>query len=393
MKIEYFVKKDYMTIEPLSGINVIKNELLNQKAVVVCDDTEYVGTLTATDILERPHNLVIDCMSKKPQVTTDYTVCKTLKIMKNKSTDVLPVCKNEKFYGLIYKNDLVEYLTEYTNELHGIVDVKTQELQELTENLENIIEEKTHELRKLNVTKDKFFSIIAHDLRNPFNLILGFSKILEERANTHTPEKVEKLAKIIKDVSLQTYELLENLLEWSKTQQNKIAFSPETINLKELVETKISHLEILANNKEIKLFHTISHSTFVNADINMLKTILRNLISNSIKFTEHGGSVFIASSDNRDYTEISVTDTGVGMTEAQIENLFKIQHQISTTGTNKEKGSGLGLILCKEFIEKHDGKISINSKKEEGTSFVFSIPRNKKGKSDIYENRLNNKAY
>ncbi len=148
MKIEYFVKKDYMTTEPFSGINVVKNELLNQKAVVVRENEKYVGTLTATDILERPHNLVIDCMSEKQQITVDYSVCKTLKIMKNKATDVLPVYKAENFYGLIYKDDLLEYLTEYTNELHEKVDKKTQELQELTENLEDIVVEKTQELQK-----------------------------------------------------------------------------------------------------------------------------------------------------------------------------------------------------------------------------------------------------
>ncbi len=154
------------------------------------------------------------------------------------------------------------------------------------------------------------------------------------------------------------------------------------------MDEKILHLKMSAENKEIKLFHTISHSVSVNADINMLKTILRNLISNSIKFTEKEGSVYIKSKNSRDFTEISVTDTGVGMTEIQIENLFKIENQASTIGTNNENGSGLGLILCKEFIEKHDGKISVNSKNGEGTTFMFSIPRKKKGKSDIYEKIL-----
>ena len=375
MKIEYFVKKDYMTTDPFSGINVVKNELLNQKAVVVRDKEKYVGTLTATDILQRPHNLVIDCMSEKQQITINYTAWQTLQAMNEKSTDVLPVYKNDNFYGLVYKSDLLEYLTEYTNELHEKVDKKTKELKELTENLENLVIEKTQELQKLNTTKDKFFSIIAHDLKSPFNVILGFSSILQENAKNYTHEEIEQMSKNINTVSRQTYELLENLLQWSITQRNQIAFNPERLNLKKFEEKNMQDLANFAKNKEIGLFNNISDSISVHADANMLKTILRNLINNSIKFTKKEGAVYIESQENENFTKISVSDTGIGMNKSKIEELFRIEKQNSTCGTNNEKGSGLGLILCKEFIEKHGGKISIDSEEGKGSSFIFTIPK------------------
>lgn len=378
MKIECFVKKDFMTINPFSGINVVKNELLNQKAVVVSDKEKYIGTLTATDILQRPHNLVIDCMSEKQQITTNYTTSQTLQIMKERSTDVLPVYKNDNFYGLVYKNDLLEYLTGYTNELSEKVKKKTEEIKQLTENLENLVIEKTQELQKLNATKDKFFSIIAHDLRSPFNTILGFSKILKENAKDYTLEEIEGIFKSINTVSQQTYELLENLLQWSMAQRNQIAFNPEKFNLNEFAQNNMRDLESFAKSKEIELFYNIPNSISVFADANMLKTILRNLISNSIKFTKKNGSVYIESSENGDFTKIFVIDTGIGMNKSKINELFRIEKQNSTYGTNNEKGSGLGLIICKEFIEKHGGEISIDSEEGKGSSFVFTIPKKAK---------------
>lgn len=353
MRIECFVKKDYVTTAPFSGINVIKNELLNQKAVVVKDKEEYVGTLTATDILQRPHNLVIDCISKKQKITTNYTVCQAMTVMKEKSTDVLPVYKNSDFYGLIYKNDLLDYLTNHTNELT----------------------EKTKELQKINTTKDSFFSIIAHDLRSPFNTLLGFSSLLQENARDYTQEEIQQMSKNINIVSQQTYELLDNLLQWSMIQKNQIAFNPQKLNLHEIVENILLDLESSAKSKEIRLLNSIPNPIYIYADINMLKTILRNLINNSIKFTNTKGKVYIESQVNENFTKVSIIDSGVGMNKSKIEDLFKIQKQNSTYGTNNEKGSGFGLILCKEFIEQHGGIISVDSQVGKGSSFIFTISK------------------
>ena len=377
MKIKCFVERDYMTVDPFSGINVVKKELLNQKAIVIQENENYLGTLTATDILRRPHNLVIDCMTDKQQITTDYSVYETLQVMKEKLTDVLPVYQNDHFFGLIYKSDLLEYLTEYTNELHEKVSVKTSELQKLTENLENIVIDKTLELQKLNSTKDKFFSIIAHDLKSPFNSIMGFSSLLEENAKLYAPEKIERYSKIINNTSRQTFELLENLLEWSNSQRDEISFCPKRVDTKGITDFVIKGLNSLAKNKGIKLFHNIKNSVYVHADINMLKTILRNLIYNSIKFTNNDGEVCIESKEIENYVTISVTDTGIGMRKTQIKKLFKIEEQISTIGTNNEKGSGFGLILCKEFVERHGGKILVESEEGKGSCFSFTIPQKK----------------
>jgi signal transduction histidine kinase len=242
--------------------------------------------------------------------------------------------------------------------------------------LEKSVELKTSELRELNVSKDKFFSIIAHDLKNPFSSIIGISEILKEEIRSGDTATMEKYAGMLNTSAVQTYRLLENLLEWANSQRGKISFTPEQINLSQLFNEEFNALNEMATAKNIELKSFIADNMTILADKNMLKTILRNLISNAIKFTNKNGKVEVnAIVDDRNL-EISVSDNGTGMTKETMAKLFRLDANLSTRGTANEKGTGLGLFLCKEFVEKHGGKISVESESGKGSIFRFTIPLN-----------------
>jgi len=230
------------------------------------------------------------------------------------------------------------------------------------------------DLKQMNKTKDKFFSIIAHDLKNPFNSIKGFTELLIDNNHEYDEEKQLKFLKIIKDSTNKASALLNNLLIWANSQSGNLAFSPKRIELVNHVMDAVSLLEIQAIKKEIEIFNNVDHNLAVKADENMLNTILRNLISNSIKFTKPQGEIRILSKYAGDMVEVSVKDDGVGISKENIEGLFSIDKKNSIVGTANEKGSGLGLVLCKDFIEKHGGKIWVNSVINSGSEFVFTLP-------------------
>jgi signal transduction histidine kinase len=231
-------------------------------------------------------------------------------------------------------------------------------------------------LNELNATKDLFFSIIAHDLKNPFNTILGFSEMLLEDKIYADSSKVQECLKIISETTRQTSYLLDNLLIWAKSQTGKIEFQPADFNLRESVSATLAILQSQANAKSINVFNEISDSLWLTADKNMINTVLRNLLSNAVKFTPSNGRIVLASSEKNHQIAVSVTDTGTGISKERLEKLFKIENIISTPGTEKEKGTGLGLILCKDFIEKHNGEIWAESEPGKGSKFIFTLPRN-----------------
>lgn len=235
------------------------------------------------------------------------------------------------------------------------------------------------ELEIANKTKDKFFSIIAHDLKSPISALMNFSNLLLKKHKTYDIEKRETFIKIINDSSIKTLKLLDNLLAWAQSQTGVISFTPEIINISELISEIISLFEEAAENKEIKLILNAEKDLSVDADKNMIETVLRNLISNAIKFTPKKGEITVTSQTIRDeknqkFTEISVKDSGVGIPHEIQSKLFNITENYTTKGTELETGTGLGLILCKEFIEKHSGKIWLESEVEKGSKFIFRIP-------------------
>jgi two-component system, sensor histidine kinase and response regulator len=254
---------------------------------------------------------------------------------------------------------------------------QNEELKELNVNLEKKVEQRTEELKELNATKDKFFSIIAHDLKNPFNTLLGFSELLITNLDTFGQEKINEFVNIIHETSKNSYALLENLLEWSRSQTGRIEMEKKPIDLEEVVEENINLLSNNAAKKDIKLVNNLQPNSKAVADGNMIKTVVRNLISNAIKYTPKGGSITITSKTHKDIVELSITDTGVGIKEENIPKLFRIDMNYTTKGTANETGTGLGLILCKEFISKNDGEISVTSDQEKGSTFTIKLPFSK----------------
>jgi len=233
------------------------------------------------------------------------------------------------------------------------------------------------DLQEANATKDKFFSIIAHDLKNPFNAILGLSELLTEQYNSFDDEQKKEFICHIKDTCNNTFKLLQNLLEWSRMQTGKIEWKPDELDLYTSSFENITLFKAGAKNKEINLYSDIKKNTMVFADPNMVTMIMRNLVSNAVKFTKPGGEVRISSESHEDNEEITISDTGVGIKKEDIEKLFRIDVHHSTYGTAKEPGTGLGLILCKEFAEKNGGKIWVESEPGKGSRFKFTLPKRK----------------
>jgi signal transduction histidine kinase/ligand-binding sensor domain-containing protein len=242
--------------------------------------------------------------------------------------------------------------------------------------LERTVEVKTAELKELNASKDKFFSIIAHDLKNPFNTIIGFSKILNEEISPENCEKTREIAGMINSSALQTFRLLENLLEWANSQKGKISFNPKQFILWDLINEEFMTLKDMAEAKNIGLKVSCQQDLLIFADMNMIKTILRNLITNAIKFTQKNGQIEVNAAKDKNGVRIAVYDNGIGISAENMAKLFRIDGNLSSRGTENEKGTGLGLFLCKEFVTKHGGKIWAESEPGNGSVFLFIIPSN-----------------
>ncbi len=246
---------------------------------------------------------------------------------------------------------------------------------------EQKIQLQNEQLKELNHTKDKFFSIISHDLRGPLSALFSFSELLAENYDQYDVAKQKELLSFINKGHQTTLKMLDNLLLWSRSQRGIIQFKPKTINLYSLAGEILEPMYQMAENKNISLINTIPEDIAVTADKDLLTIIIRNLITNAIKYTHKGGNVSIvahlnADNENENYTQISVIDNGVGISLAIQAKLFLITETQSTEGTENESGTGLGLILCKEFTEMHKGKIWVESEEEKGSKFSFSLPIN-----------------
>ncbi len=239
---------------------------------------------------------------------------------------------------------------------------------------EHTIEMQNQALQELNAAKDKFFSIIAGDLRNPFVSIIGLSEMLARQALEMPADRIRKLAGYICDAASQTHELMENLFDWARLQTGSLVPLPSAINMTELINEVVAQCSPAANIKDIALKTTIQSEITFKADKDMTSAVLRNLINNAIKFTHPQGSIHVKLNVSKDVAVFIVTDTGIGMSHFLLDNLFRIDSMISHLGTANEKGTGLGLILCKEFVEKQGGAIHVKSKVGEGSEFSFTLP-------------------
>ncbi|NLT51237.1 MAG: hypothetical protein GXX85_10000 [Ignavibacteria bacterium] len=230
------------------------------------------------------------------------------------------------------------------------------------------------QLVQLNRDKDKFISILAHDLRNPFTTIEGLSELLTKDYQNYTIDQINEMINIIYDSVKKTRILLEDTLQWENTKSYKNTFVPSVVKLCGVINEVIEILKPSANLKKIKTNYTCAEDMQVNSDIYMLKAILRNLLSNSIKFTNPDGEIIISANQEGSVTTVSVADNGIGIEPEFLANLFDLSSIHSTKGTANETGTGLGLLLCKEFVEKHNGKIWIDSIVNKGTKVSFTLP-------------------
>lgn len=260
----------------------------------------------------------------------------------------------------------VDYITKPFNSTEMLARVKTHLSLKRTQ----------EELRESNKAKDKFFSILAHDLKNPLGTFRNVTQVLNENYNFLGEDDRKQLIETISQTSSMLYELLENLLNWSRTQTGGIQFNPSELNLAWAVNNNIDLIKSTAANKSIEIVSKVPKDTFVYADTNMVNTVFRNLLTNAIKFTPEKGVVTISTSNHQDnYLRVSIKDTGIGIDENDLDKLFRIDVHHSSFGTHQESGTGLGLILCKEFILKHGGDIWVESIAGNGSVFHFTLPK------------------
>ena len=295
---------------------------------------------------------------------------------------LIDIIENNKNGGTQYrhrhKNGGWVYLEAFgTNQLNNpAVESVVLNVRDITERkkAEQALMESESRLSELNATKDRFFSIISHDLRSPFNSIVGFSDLLATQVKNKDYQGIERYARIIRKSSEKAMELLTNLLEWSRTQTSSIEFAPEYFELVTTIQEVLDLLEDSAQQKSITITRELPHNLPMMADKAMIHTILRNLLSNAIKFTHPGGRIAIATEQQPHQVVVSVTDTGIGMQPEDIGKLFRTDQQFTRPGTRKETGTGLGLLLCKEFVELHGGTIDAESQPNQGSRFRFTIP-------------------
>jgi signal transduction histidine kinase/DNA-binding response OmpR family regulator len=294
-------------------------------------------------------------------------------------------------------------------ELTKLVEERTLELRESNALLEErqkeilsqkeVLEVQADKLKILNSTKDKFFSIIGHDLINPISGINSLTSILKTNEIAKKSKEGIKIINLIADSSKNVFFLLKNLLTWSQSQSEGLKADSLNLDLFKIVEESIQLLQVNIEGKHIQIINEVKSNTIIYADLNMITTVVRNLLSNAIKFTHNLGTVMIYSLESENSVQITIADTGIGMDEKTIDKLFRIDQQLTSKGTAGEGGTGLGLIICKEFVEKNNGSISVESSPGQGSKFMVALPKGNGAVADIQElaqpidegnNQLNN---
>jgi PAS domain S-box-containing protein len=295
------------------------------------------------------------------------------KLLGIKQIYTIGINKNEKLFAIIHLfnrgNNLItdnEYIESFVRQAGIIIERKFAE---------DALLQNEAKLRELIVTKDKFFSIIAHDLRGPFASVVSLSELLAEESGNLSIDEISQFSKSLYKTTSSTFSLLENLLEWSRMQREVMPFNPENINLKSFLNSCDPSTFEMAQKKQIILDVNFPNELTITADPNMLHSIMRNLVTNALKFTNKGGFVYVKAQPYQNNSVlISIKDSGIGMSKETLNNLFRIDTNVSRPGTNGEPSTGLGLILCNEFVEKHGGKIWVESKEGEGSTFYFTTP-------------------
>ena len=367
-------------------MNLTERKDLNKPIILIVDDVpkniQVLGTILsklecelavamngqqALDTIEKikPDLILLDVMMP---ILDGHEVCRRLKSSdETKDIPIIFLTAKTETEDIVTGFELgaVDYVTKpfIGNEL--LARVKTHLSLKITK--ENLKEE--------IATKNKFFSIISHDLRGSFGIILSLVQLIKENRDDLSPEETDELLSDIVNASKNTIDLLQNLLEWSRSQTGRIKFNPEKLSISELFSEIIAGQSEIAENKNIKLLSYVNSNKTVFADKNMILLVIRNLISNAIKFTPNGGEIDLTADDMDEFIKISVTDNGVGIKSDRVDSLFHIETKTSTSGTENEQGNGLGLILCKEFVERNKGDIKVESEAGRGTTVWLTLPQ------------------
>jgi len=337
--IEFDSEARYIKIPPVNAKLLVKPkaELLNRT----------VHDIFSKDQARLFHNAILQCLDSKKLVEIEY-----------------PLQIGENTIWFIAR---ISWKSDDRVIFHAFDATEQKKVREEILNSEK-------KLKELNATKDKFFSIIAHDLRSPFNIILGYSDLLKLRYDETTEDEKRKIINRIGESSKVAYELLEKLLLWSMSQSNNIKIVKEKLNLKELVVNAIEAYIPGAVKKSIEVEIDVSDKLIVYSDKLTIITVIGNLFNNAVKYTEHEGYIKIKAVQKDDFIQVSIADNGVGIPKENISKLFRIEESVSTLGTDNERGTGLGLLLCEEFIKKNEGKLWAESEIERGSTFYFTLP-------------------
>ena len=384
LTVETIINTVYQNLNTLMDASVLAIGIYNEEDKRL----DFYGAIEKGEILDFHYDLIteshlpsVQCFLNKKEIVyfrkSDYmqNVSDVTKVGEMpESLIYLPLLKAENVTGVV----TVQSFTQNAyNDYH--ISILRNIAIYLTIALENadtfrLIKQQNFELQESNATKDKLFSIVAHDLKNPFTVILSLSETLSESFKDLEQDELEECLKKMHNSAQKVYELLANLLTWSRSQTGKIQFNPKELNLYLLVQEITDLLRNQYELKRIKLNVAIDPDIMILADSNMLNTVMRNLISNAIKYTNKAGVINVYGNERDAAIEIAIEDNGVGIHKDVVDKLFKIEHKVSSPGTNDEKGTGLGLILCKEFIEKHGGHIWLASELGKGSTFYFTIP-------------------
>ncbi len=330
-----------------------------------------------TDLYERKADLQKDPQARSEALEESLAYFKQFNVINEKifnertSSKIAEVQAAYEMDKKVREAEIYRLKNIQLTEMYKRISAQNAEISEQKEKLEVL----NHELHEANATKDKFYSIIAHDLKNPLSILRLSGEMLEENFNNFERDKILQLIKKMNLGAKRLADLLDDLLSWARFQMEKIEFQPEVIDLYEIANDACYLLKPSADKKRINLIFEIDGPSQVFADRNMIKTTVRNLISNAIKFTGFDGEVRLVTQEKENLITFSVYDNGVGIPPENRDRLFRIDSTISTLGTAQEKGTGLGLILCKEFISKNGGSIRVESEEGKGSRFFFTLPR------------------
>jgi signal transduction histidine kinase len=312
--------------------------------------------------------------TSKTMFQNELDVVKKTQAVQNKAGITKKQLQKEYQFLSVKYEKLVKEMIKITR----IGDMHYKKLMEANDQIQEhkkILEELTQQLLEANAAKDRFYSIIAHDLRNPLQVLLFSAEFMADEYQQLGEEGIEKFIKQVNHTAQNMSTLLENLLQWARFQYGELECRPEEIDLFVLANENIQYFIGNAEKKNINIFMGVPENTWVYADENMIKSVLRNLVNNSVKFTHPGGKIKIFSKEEEDFIITSVQDTGIGMPKEKLDVLFQSGKHVSTQGTAEETGSNLGLLICKEFVEKNGGEIRVKSEPGKGSTFEFTLPK------------------